>query len=295
MTTPFNPDDSQTPAGGEHRLDSADHRRDSAGLAYVYPVVSRRAAGVSIGINLNPNNACNWRCLYCQVPGLTRGAAPAIDLQRLERELRELLDTVLNGDFMQRRVVEGARQLSDIAFSGNGEPTSSAQFPHAVALTERVLRDCGLLGSLKLRLITNGSLLDRPGVPDAIAHLARCNGEVWFKLDAATARGMARINDVHLKPEAVLQRLRQCAGLCPTWVQSCLFALDGQPPDEAELRAYVDFLQQVASEIAGVHLYSLARPSMQAEAPRLARLSEAWLQTLADRVSQLGLPVSVNP
>jgi len=36
------------------------HNRDSAGYAYVYPVVSRRAGGVSVGINLNPNNACNW-------------------------------------------------------------------------------------------------------------------------------------------------------------------------------------------------------------------------------------------
>ena len=43
-----------------------DHRRDSAGMRYVYPVLSRRARGVSIGINLNPNNACNWRCVYCQ-------------------------------------------------------------------------------------------------------------------------------------------------------------------------------------------------------------------------------------
>ncbi|MCZ7653281.1 MAG: hypothetical protein M5R42_01880 [Rhodocyclaceae bacterium] len=68
------------------QLDVTDHSRDSAGLTYVYPVVSRRAGGVSIGINLNPNNACNWRCIYCQVPDLKRGAAPLIDLDRLEGE-----------------------------------------------------------------------------------------------------------------------------------------------------------------------------------------------------------------
>ncbi|MCZ7653212.1 MAG: hypothetical protein M5R42_01445 [Rhodocyclaceae bacterium] len=40
------------------QLDVTDpHSRDSAGLTYVYPVVSRRAGGVSIGINPNPNNA----------------------------------------------------------------------------------------------------------------------------------------------------------------------------------------------------------------------------------------------
>jgi wyosine [tRNA(Phe)-imidazoG37] synthetase (radical SAM superfamily) len=47
-----------------------DHNRDISGMKYIYPVVSRRAGGVSIGINLNVNNACNWRCVYCQVPNL---------------------------------------------------------------------------------------------------------------------------------------------------------------------------------------------------------------------------------
>lgn len=264
-------------------------------MTYVYPVVSRRAGGVSIGINLNPNNACNWRCIYCQVPGLTRGAAPAIDLPLLEQELRTMLDEVVNGDFLRQHVAEGARHLEDIAFSGNGEPTSASEFPQAVALVENVLRDFGLLGRIKLRLITNGSLLDRPGVPEGVAHLARCNGEVWFKVDAATATGITRINDVHLKPEGVLQRLRGCAQRCPTWVQTCVFALDGRPPDEVETRAYLDLLQQAAGDIAGVHLYGLARPSMQAEAPRLGRLPEAWLEALASRIRQLGLTVRVSP
>src|SRR5437660_104527 len=101
-----------------------DHRRDVAGYTYVYPVVSRRAGGVSIGINLNPNNACNWACIYCQVPNLTRGSAPSINVSQLESELRGFLDQVLHGDWMERHVPEGVRVLQDIAFSGNGEPTS---------------------------------------------------------------------------------------------------------------------------------------------------------------------------
>ena len=68
-----------------------DHNRDVTGMTYVYPVVSRRAGGVSIGINLNPNNACNWACVYCQVDNLTRGGPPPIDLDLLERELAGFL------------------------------------------------------------------------------------------------------------------------------------------------------------------------------------------------------------
>jgi hypothetical protein len=47
-------------------LTFSDHNRDVSHLRYIYPVVSRRAKGVSIGINLNINNACNWRCIYAQ-------------------------------------------------------------------------------------------------------------------------------------------------------------------------------------------------------------------------------------
>ena len=83
-------------------LESNNHNRDIAGLKYIYPVLSRRAGGLSVGINFNTNNACNWRCIYCQVPDLKLGAAPEMDFQLLEDELRFFLQTVIHGDFYQR-------------------------------------------------------------------------------------------------------------------------------------------------------------------------------------------------
>lgn len=284
-------------------LDSADHSRDSAGMTYVYPVVSRRAGGVSVGINLNPNNACNWRCIYCQVPNLTRGSAPAIDMERLESELRTMLEDLLHGDFMERRVPEDARRIEDIAFSGNGEPTSAREFAAAVDLASRLRTEFKL--DAKLRLITNGSLIDRPAVQEGIARLGNADGEVWFKLDAGSRLGMARINNVDLDPAGVVRRLRVCAQLCTTWVQTCCFALDGQPPEETEITAWLDLLAQAratpgasgcaSGKLAGVHLYGLARPSLQTEAPRLGRLPATWLEALAERVRQLGLSARVSP
>ncbi len=276
-------------------LSISDHSRDSSGMTYVYPVISRRAGGVSIGINLNPNNACNWRCIYCQVPGLARGSAPVIDLARLEAELRQLLAEVLRGAFMAERVPVAARRLVDVAFSGNGEPTSAQEFPAAVELAHRVLDEQGLAGRVKLRLITNGSLLGRRKVREGIARLGQYGGEVWFKLDAGDRSGFARINSVQQRPEAVLARLRSCAQRCQTWVQTCCFALDGQPPAEQQLLAWLELLTAVRTEIAGVHLYGLARPSQQAEAARLSSLPVAWLEALALRVEALGLTTHVNP
>jgi wyosine [tRNA(Phe)-imidazoG37] synthetase (radical SAM superfamily) len=281
-------------------LNEADHNRDVSGLRYIYPVVSRRAEGVSLGINLNVNNACNWRCVYCQVPNLTRGTPPPIDLNLLEQELRMFLAEVLHGDFMQRYVAEGDRHLQDIAFSGNGEPTSAKEFPQVLQIVEKVLREFGLLDvgrdkPIKVRLISNGSLLDKPAVIESIRHLATCNGEVWFKLDAGTKAGIARINDVNLNPETHIARLRLCAQACPTFIQTCMFAMDDAPPTEADIEAYLSLIEQVKDVVQGVHLYGLARPSYQAEAPRLSRLTPEWLEAVAQRMRQRGFVVHVSP
>ncbi len=111
------------------QLSINDHARDVAGLTYVYPVVSRRSQGVSVGVNLNPNNACNWRCIYCQVPNLKRGGPPPIALDVLERELQQMLADIVQGDYLAQHVPEGMRRLNDVALSGNGEPTTAPDSP----------------------------------------------------------------------------------------------------------------------------------------------------------------------
>lgn len=275
-------------------LSTDDHRRDSAGLRYVYPVISRRAGGVSVGINLNPNNACNWACLYCQVEGLTRGGPPPIDLDLLERELAGFLETALHGDFMQQQVPPEARRLMDIAFSGNGEPTSSAEFAGAVERVARMLQHFSL--DLPPRLITNGSLLHRPDVQSGIRRLGELGGEVWFKLDRASADEILEINGVPGVPDRISRALETCSGLARTWVQTCWFALDGRAPSAASVMAYCDVLRPLAAKLAGVHLYGLARPSMQPAASRLSALPADEMHSFAQRIEmETGLKVIVSP
>ncbi len=280
------------------RLTFEDHDRGLAGLRHVYPVVSRRARGVSVGINLNPNDACNFRCVYCQVPGLVFGKAPEIDLGRLEQELDGFLEWVQEGDFMERVVPEGSRRLNDLAFSGNGEPTSAEPFDGIVELVGGIMQRRGLVGAAKLVLITNGSLAAQPRVGAGLEHMRPLGGEVWFKLDAATDEGLARINDYKGGVEQVKKNLAAAAPLCPTWLQSCAFAFDGQPPDEGEREAYLEFLRWTRSEglpLEGVLLYGIARQSHQPEAPRLERLDSAWLDAWAERIRGEGFEVRVSP
>lgn len=278
-------------------LGISDHDRDSAALTYVYPVVSRRSGGVSVGINLNTNHACNWRCIYCQVPDLQRGSAPPADLALLGRELRGFLHELLEGDFMGQRVPPEARRLNDIALSGNGEPTSTPNFEEVVELIGTILKEFALLGKIKLVLITNGSLMFRPSVQAGLEKMAQLNGEVWFKLDRATSTGIKEINDSALSTEKVREHLTIAARRCPTWLQTCLFNLDGLPPSDEEKSAYINLVESLAREgarLRGIMLYGLARPSLQAEAPRLGAITETWATGLVAELEKLGLEIRRN-
>ncbi len=280
------------------RLSVVNHDRDAAGMTYVYPVVSRRAQGVSVGINLNPNNACNWRCVYCQVPDLVRGKAPEIDLDRLRDELSTMLTSIVHGDFMQMNVPTEFRRLNDIALSGNGEPSTCTQLQEVLRLIEEALLRFELMGKIKLVMISNGSMAGQAYVQDALRHMARLGGQVWFKFDRATSEGLQATNSVRMRPEDHLQRLQTVAGCIETFVQTCMFEVGGAPPSEAELVAYLDALKSLVDRgvrLKGVLLYGLARPSMQEEAAQLSAVSAEWLQALGDRIGALGLPVTVTP
>ena len=188
-----------------NKLTVTNHTRDISGLTYVYPVLSRRAGGLSIGINFNTNNACNWRCIYCQVPELKLGAAPSCDLNLLAKELRLFLNEVLHGDFYeQMSVLQPQRVIKDIAIAGNGEPTSLSNFDIAVKRIGDIATELGVFPNSHFVLITNGSLIHRPVVQTGLKLLNDFGGEVWFKLDSGTNEGRALIYHSALTNDTVL-------------------------------------------------------------------------------------------
>lgn len=278
-------------------LQTTDHNQGVGGWVHVYPVVSRRAGGVSIGVNLNPNKACNYRCLYCQVEGLQRGKGPRVELDTLARELHAMLDWLQTGDFYERWVPAEHRELKDVAFSGDGEPTSCPNFAEAAALVLEVLRQRDL-AALPVVVISNGTLAHMPAVQDGLRALGAGSGRLWFKLDAGDDDSLALTNDAAVGLDRLRRNLRIAAPLLPTWIQTCAFGLDAPLPSAAWADAWIAAL---AAEVAhgtrleGVLLYSVARRSFQPEAPRLHRLEADALEGLAWRVRALGLPCTVHP
>ena len=283
--------------GTVRQLSAYDHDRDTAGLTYVYPVVSRRAGGVSVGVNLNTNHACNWHCVYCQVPDLTRGVAPEINLSLLREELHGFLYELLHGDFMVERVPEDCRRLCDVAISGNGEPTSCNRFEAVVRLIVEAMQQVSVPSDVRLRLITNGSYVHKAHVRQGMQWMAEHNGEVWIKLDAVTSGAIRRINGVRTDAVRLRRQIEIAASLCPTWIQTCMFAWDGQPPDKEDVSAYLDFLAGLVRDgvaVKGVLLYGLARPSLQPEASRVSALPDEWMQSLAEKIAGTGVAVQLS-
>jgi wyosine [tRNA(Phe)-imidazoG37] synthetase (radical SAM superfamily) len=280
------------------KLTTSDHSRDIAGLKYVYPVLSRRAGGLSVGINFNTNNACNWRCIYCQVPDLVRGAAPEMDFQLLEWELRFFLQQVLKGDFYdQFNVPEQQRIIKDIAISGNGEPTSLKQFDKAMALIGQIATEMGVLPESHFVLITNGSLMHKSIVEEGLKILNHFQGEVWFKLDSATESGKLKINDSKQTNEKTLQNLTLSSTLCNTSLQTCIVDFLAAKEAEFEKKKYVELLAEIKQrqiKIQKIMLYTIARPSLQPEAKQINKIDEETMEQFANQIRRLDYKVNIS-
>ena len=212
----------------------------------------------------------------------------------LEDELRFFLHEIIHGDYMEKNVAIEDRHLKDIAFSGNGEPTSAEEFPQIILIVKKVLEEFNLLHKIKLRLITNGSLMHQSPVIKSVEMLKEINGEVWFKVDAVTEESIQIINQVNLKRHQILERLKNCATACPTFVQTCIFSIDDKNPSEKDIDAYVQLMSEIKNDIQGVHIYGLARPSLQPQAKRLGRISEEILEDIAKKLRYLQIETTVS-
>src|ERR1041385_3784970 len=79
-----------------HQLHTRHERRFDANR-FVYPVLSRRSKGISLGVNLNPDKICNFDCIYCQVDRRSEAETDFVDLHSVLDELRHLLEIAANG------------------------------------------------------------------------------------------------------------------------------------------------------------------------------------------------------
>lgn len=279
-----------------------DHRRLWQDFDYCYPVLSRRSKGLSLGVNLNPDKICNFGCVYCEVDRTTPPRRRDIDLDQLEREMDALLDLGASGRIYQSFPFDGAapeqRRLNDLAFSGDGEPTTAPEFLPAVERLAQLKWRRGL-HDVKMVLITDASRLQARDVVQAMDVLDANNGEIWAKLDAGTDAYYQEIARTLVPYERILQNLEITARLRPITIQSLFLEWKGQGPSKEEIEAYcgrLDQIQRMGGRIQAVQVYTVARPTPEAAArPLKAAALDALAAQIKDALPMIPLEVYYGP
>ena len=271
------------------------HERGWRDFVYCYPVVSRRSGGLSIGVNLNPDKACNFDCIYCQVDRSTPGPVKKVDLADLRYELDRLLDLAISGDLYAEvpfdAIRPDQRRVRDIAFSGDGEPTTCPQFEEAVQIAAEARRTRRLVDT-KLVLITDACYLTKPNVRAGLNILDQNNGEIWAKLDAGTQEYYELVNRPNYPLGHVLANITDAARVRPIVIQSLWMKVHGEPPPQSEISAFCDRLNEIVAaggRVKLIQLYTIARRTTE---PFAKPLSDAQLDGIAEAVrNRVSAPV----
>jgi len=266
-----------------------DHTRQFQQFTYVYPVISRRSRGLSIGLNLNPDKVCNFDCVYCEVDRTTPGRRKDVDLVQLHDELRWLVQYSLSGGLGREpkfnEVPELAGQIRDLAFSGDGEPTMVNNFADCVQVAVNVKNEFNL-GETRIVLITDAAGLDKLSVKAGLELMDRNQGEIWGKLDAGTAAYFRLVNRSSIKFDRILANLRDTARVRPIVIQSLFLKTHGSVMGGAELHAYCERLREILAgggKIREVHAYTIARPTPE---PWATKLTRDELESIAATIRQ---------
>ncbi len=278
-----------------HWSSVVDHSRRYQDFTYVYPVISRRSRGLSIGINLNPDKRCNFDCVYCEVDRTIPGKATHVDLAQAADELRWLARHAVTGGLGEEEKFREAGALTleirDFAFSGDGEPTMVPNFDACVEMAVGVRQELGL-SDTQIVLITDAAGLDKATVRRGLEIMDANHGEVWAKLDAGTEGYFRQVNRGFVSFSRILRNLNLTAQARPIVIQSLFLKVHGEMMSALELRSYIQRLQDilaVGGQIKEVHAYTIARPTPEAWA---TRLTLAELESLASMVrNETGLRV----
>jgi wyosine [tRNA(Phe)-imidazoG37] synthetase (radical SAM superfamily) len=256
---------------------------------FVYVVISPRAGGLSVGINMSPDKRCEFDCAYCEINRKEPGTESVLRMDVMTGELTQTLDLIHQGRLREwstyRNIPDELLQLRHVALSGDGEPTLS---PHFVEVIQAIIhiRALGHFPFFKAVLITNGIGLDTAEVKNGLGFLTK-QDEVWAKLDAGTQAWMDKVNRGQVSLEKVLSNILNLAKQRPVIIQSLFPMLNGVEPPDEEILQYAQRLKdlrEAGAQISLIQIYSATRPTLHSEYGHLPLRS---LSRIAHTVRQI--------
>jgi len=248
--------------------------RDFLDNHYVYAVVSARARGLSVGVNMCPDKNCNFQCVYCEVHRNGEARPEPLNVDAMAAELKKTLAFVRGGRLRERpwyrTLPDDLLELRHVALSGDGEPTLTPWFAEALQAVVHVRALSGL-PFFKLVLLTNATGLDLPQVQAGLRHFTRSD-EVWAKLDGGTQAYVNKVNRSAVPLEKILSNILLLGRQRPLVIQSLFPAINGEEPPLEEIDQYARRLLELknqGAQISLVQIYSATRPSPNSESGHL--------------------------
>lgn len=248
----------KTPAvnGGAHGTGAA--RREFFNQQFVYCVISQRAKGLSIGINMNPDHHCNFDCVYCEIDRSQKSSRTRVDINVMIIELQQTLEKLHSGELGRtgfHGVPQELMELREVAFSGNGEPTLCPNFYQVVEPVVQ-LRTLGIFPPFKIVLITNCTGLHLPMVQAGVDLLGK-DDEIWAKLDVGTQKYMNEINRSSVPLKVVLKNILDLARKRPVIIQSLFSEINDKEPPLREIDQFAERLRELKEAGANIPLVQI--------------------------------------
>jgi len=254
---------------------------------FVYLVISPRARGLSIGVNVTPEVQCSLFCLYCEVPRETPPVPRSgLDVEAMGAELRKTLELVFSGALARienyRNLDPKLLELREVMISGDGEPTLAPELSGAVLQIARH-RATGEFPFFKISIYTNGMHLDEPRVMEALQFLT-ARDELWIKLDAGTQEYMSLVNGPNARLDKVLSNILLTGRTRPVGIQSMFPKINGAEPSSAEINAYVGRLRDLKEQGANIQAVQVFSAGPSARPSGCEHLPLKCLQKIARRI-----------
>ena len=270
-----------------------DRPRDFLNNRFVYAVISPRARGLTLGVNMNPDKRCNFDCLYCEVDRATLPEPSALHVDVMATELQRTLAHILQGRLREhpqyQSLPDELLQLRHVALSGDGEPTLSSQFSEVVQAVVHI-RALGGFPFFKIVLLTNATGLDRSQVQESLKRFTKSD-EIWVKLDGGTQEYLdkvCRLKDVTLGK--ILSNILHLARQRPVVIQSLFPAINGEEPSAEDIEQFAHRLKELKSDgaqISLVQIYSANRPMSHNECGHLPLRTLSNIAQVVRQVSGL--------
>jgi wyosine [tRNA(Phe)-imidazoG37] synthetase (radical SAM superfamily) len=247
------------------------------------PVKSRRL-GVSLGINLMPDNTklCSFNCIYCEC-----GLNPDHKSIKVVLPTREEVKTALKKKLQSMK--DNGELLNVITYAGNGEPTMHPDFANIIDDSIQLRNQ--LAPDARIAVLSNSTMLFKTSVVEALKKVE----DNILKLDSALPETIQIMNCPvgQFDLTKVVDRLCSFQGKLVIQTLFLRGTVNGETFDnttEKELKAWIGLLRVIKPE--RIMIYTISRDT---PIDTLQKIDEKELNNIAAKIQhELGITAEVS-